>query len=192
MSAIATNSTGRNNYLSAAGCTLRNNAGSSWSASENATLYLAGTLMGSSFVVAGENWLTTAPAVETLTYIALGYMYSTYQMYFYPEHPIYRLTDGQLTAVSQLAYEARVSAGTAQATADAARADFRRVVRIDDHGLHVGDSQSTGEVLIDSESVNVVMNGNKYSRFAGNYVQFGNYQLRRTADGGLAFKIIDI
>ena len=81
---------------------------------------------------------------------------------------------------------------TAQATADAARADFRRVVRIDNDGLHVGDNQSSGEVLIDSESVNVVMNGNKYSRFAGNYVQFGNYQLRRTTDGGLAFKITDI
>ena len=43
-----------------------------------------------------------------------------------------------------------------------------------------------------SESVNVVMNGSKYSRFAGNYVQFGNYQLRRTTDGGLAFKMTDI
>ena len=53
-------------------------------------------------------------------------------------------------------------------------------------------SRPTGEVLIDSESVNIVMNGSKYSRFAANYVQFGNYQLRRTSDGGLAFKITDI
>ena len=119
-------------------------------------------------------------------------MYSTYQMYFYPEHPMYRLVDGVLTAVSQMAYEAQVAASTAQATAEAARADFKRVIRIDNDGLHVGDNQSSGEVLIDSESVNVVMNGNKYSRFAGNYVQFGNYQLRRTTDGGLAFKITDI
>ena len=57
---------------------------------------------------------------------------------------------------------------------------------------YVGDNQSIGEVLIDSESVNVVMNGSKYSRFAGNYVQFGNCQLRRTTDGGLAFKMTDI
>ena len=28
--------------------------------------------------MASENWLTTAPANESLTYIALGYMYSTY------------------------------------------------------------------------------------------------------------------
>ena len=191
-SAITANSTGSNNYLSYPSCTLRNNAGSSWTATQYATLYLAGTLIGNSFVVASESWLTTAPANETLTYIALGYMYSTYQMYFYPEHPMFRLVDGVLTAVSQMAYEAQVAASTAQATADAARADFRRVVRIDNDGLHVGDNQSTGEVLIDSESVNVVMNGSKYSRFAGNYVQFGNYQLRRTTDGGLAFKMTDI
>ena len=54
------------------------------------------------------------------------------------------------------------------------------------------ENRYTGEVLIDSESVNIVMNGSKYSRFAANYVQFGNYQLRRTSDGGLAFKITDI
>ena len=192
VSAINASATGTNNYLSYPSCTLRNNAGSSWAATQYATLYLAGALIGNSFVVASENWLTTAPASETLTYIALGYMYSTYQMYFYPEHPMYRLVDGVLTAVSQMAYEAQVAASTAQATAEAARADFKRVIRIDNDGLHVGDNQSSGEVLIDSESVNVVMNGNKYSRFAGNYVQFGNYQLRRTTDGGLAFKITDI
>ena len=191
-SAITAAATGSNNYLSYPSCTLRNNTSSTWTATQYETLFLAGTLLGNSFVVTSENWLTTAPAGETLTYIALGYMYSTYQMYFYPEHPMYRLVDGVLTAVSQMAYEAQVAASTAQATADAARADFRRVVRIDNDGLHVGDNQSTGEVLIDSESVNVVMNGSKYSRFAGNYVQFGNYQLRRTTDGGLAFKMTDI
>ena len=191
-SAITAAATGTNNYLSFPGCTLRNNTTSTWTATQYQTLYIAGSLVGNSFVVASENWLTTSPEVDTLTYLALGYMYSTYQMYLYPEHPMYRLVEGELTAISQLAYEAQVAASTAQATADVARAEFRRVVRIQDDGLHVGDNQSTGEVLIDSESVNIVMNGSKYSRFAANYVQFGNYQLRRTADGGLAFKITDI
>ena len=188
-SAISAAATGNNNYLSFPSCTLRNNAGSSWTATQYQTLYLAGTLSGSSFVVASSDWLTTSPASEALTYIALGYMYSTYQMYFYPEHPMYRLIDGELIAVSQLAYEAQVAATTAQATADAARADFKRVVRIDDDGLHVGDNLSNGEVLVDSESVNVVLGGIKYSKFAGSYVQFGNYQLRRSSDGGLVFKL---
>ena len=191
-SAITAAATDTNNYLSFPGCTLRNNTTSTWTATQYQTLYIAGSLVGNSFVVASENWLTTSPEVDTLTYLALGYMYSTYQMYLYPEHPMYRLVEGELTAISQLAYEAQVAASTAQATADVARAEFRRVVRIQDDGLHVGDNQSTGEVLIDSESVNIVMNGSKYSRFAANYVQFGNYQLRRTADGGLAFKITDI
>lgn len=189
ISAITAAATGTNNYLSYPGCTLRNNAGSSWAATQYATVYLAGTLIGNSFEVASENWLTTAPASESLTYISLGYMYSTYQMYLYPEHPMYRLVNGVLTAVSQIAYEAQVAASTAQATADAARADFRRIVRIDDDGLHVGDNLSNGEVLIDSESVNVVLGGRKYSKFAGSYVQFGNYQLRRSSDGGLVFKL---
>ena len=188
-SAISAAATGTNNFLSFPSCTLRNNAGSSWTATQYATLYLAGTLAGNVFTVASENWLTTAPANESLTYISLGYMYSTYQMYFYPEHPMYRLVNGILTATSQIAYEAQIAADSAQATADAARADFKRVVRVDDDGLHVGDNLSNGEVLIDSESVNVVLGGKKYSKFAGSYVQFGNYQLRRSSDGGLVFKL---
>lgn len=188
-SAITAAAIGTNNYLSYPSCTLRNNTTSTWTATQYETLYLAGTLEGSVFTVASENWLTTAPSSATQTYISLGYMYSTYQMYFYPEHPMYRLVNGILTAISTLAYEAQVAAESAQATADAARADFRRVVRVDDDGLHVGDNLSNGEVLIDSESVNVVLGGKKYSKFAGSYVQFGNYQLRRSSDGGLVFKL---
>ena len=71
------------------------------------------------------------------------------------------------------------------------RTEFQRVVRIDDEGLHVGDNHANGEVLVDSSSVNVVFNGQRYSRFSGNYVQFGNYQLRRSSDGGLVFKLAE-
>lgn len=67
--------------------------------------------------------------------------------------------------------------------------EVQTLVRVDDDGLHVGDGTNTGEVLIDESSVNVVMNGQKYSQFASNYVQFGNYQLRQSADGGLVFKL---
>ena len=188
-SAITAAATGTNNYLSFPSCTLRNNTSSTWTATQYETLYLAGTLEGNVFTVASEDWLTTDPSSATLTYISMGYMYSTYQMYFYPEHPMYRLVNGVLTAISQIAYEAQIAADSAQATADAARADFKRVVRVDDDGLHVGDNLSNGEVLIDSESVNVVLGGKKYSKFAGSYVQFGNYQLRRSSDGGLVFKL---
>ena len=72
------------------------------------TVYLVGTLNGKMFTVRGTNWLTTEPtdATEKLSFISLGYMYNTYQMYLYPEHPIYRMKNGVLTAVSQMAYEA--------------------------------------------------------------------------------------
>ena len=51
----------------------------------------------------------TEPAdpTETLTFISLGYMYNGYQMYLYPEHPIFRMRNGELVAVSQMAYEAQ-------------------------------------------------------------------------------------
>ena len=40
--------------------------------------------------------------------------YSTYQMYFYPEHPMHRIVGGVLKAVSQIAYEATVKAEDAR------------------------------------------------------------------------------
>lgn len=100
--------------------------------------------------------------------------------------------------VEQTAESAQDAASSAQDAAESARSaadsalprvEFQRVVRIDEEGLHVGDNQSNGEVLVDSSSVNVVFNGQKYSKFSGNYVQFGNYQLRRSSDGGLVFKL---
>lgn len=70
--------------------------------------------------------------------------------------------------------------------------EFQRVIRILSDGLHIGDNQSPGEVLIDSESVNVVMNGQKYSRFGANYVQFGRTQLRGASDGGMLFRVTEV
>jgi len=67
--------------------------------------------------------------------------------------------------------------------------EFQHYVRIEPDGLHVGEQNSTGEVLINHDSVDVILNGRMFSSFAANYVEFGNYQLRRTADGGLAFKM---
>ena len=94
-------------------------------------------------------------------------MVSTYQIYLYP----------------QLAYEAATTADETQQT-------MLRIVRIAEDGLHVGDNQNTNnEVRIDSEAVNVITGGQMESKFTGSYIQFGAYQLRRTADNGLAFKV---
>lgn len=67
--------------------------------------------------------------------------------------------------------------------------EFQHYVRVEPDGLHVGAVESDGEVRIDSDSVDVLIGGRVFSSFGQNYVEFGNYQLRRTADGGLAFKM---
>lgn len=74
------------------------------------------------------------------------------------------------------------------------RAIFDHYVRIQPDGLHVGATDTngnpvTGEVRIDHDSVDIIINGIAFSSFASNYVEFGNYQMRKTADGGIAFKM---
>lgn len=64
-----------------------------------------------------------------------------------------------------------------------------RLLRLDGEGVHVGLYGNGSELLLDEKSLNVMMNGQRYSRFAADHAQFGNYQLRRSADGGLVFKL---
>jgi len=61
---------------------------------------------------------------------------------------------------------------------------------VDSEGLHIGLAQSNGEVVISNTGVKIKINGEAFAQFAANYVQFGNYQMRRTADGGIAFRIV--
>ena len=83
------------------------------------TVYLVGRLNGRQFTVQSSNWLTTSPsdATGTLTFISLGYMYNTYQMYLYPEHPLYMFVDGEFRSLSEVAYNASVVANDASQTA---------------------------------------------------------------------------
>lgn len=75
-----------------------------------------------------------------------------------------------------------------QSIVDAASGEVARYVRLDDAGLHVGETDASSEVLIDENGVGVVARGKRFSSFAANYVQFGDYQMRRTADGGMVFR----
>lgn len=59
--------------------------------------------------------------------------------------------------------------------------DFKRVVRIDDDGLHVGDNTTACEVLIDSASVNIVIGGTKFSTFSDKFIRFDNMQIRKAS-----------
>ena len=69
------------------------------------------------------------------------------------------------------------------------RDEFRNYVRFDGTARYVGAQNGNGAVRIDDDSVDVIVGGKQYSSFGSNYVEFGNYQLRRTADGGLGFKM---
>ena len=69
-------------------------------------------------------------------------------------------------------------------------AEQRRLVRLDADGLHIGDSGNRSEVLIDSDSIGIIVDDAVFSSFGVESVTFGNYQMRRAADGGLAFDCI--
>ena len=94
--------------------------------------------------------------------------------------------------------ELRAAADGAQAAAKEASARLDSVVRVEPDGLHVmGCALNDGvrtyngsEVRIDQGGLSVLLNGYEFSRFAGNYAQFGDYRLRRTRDNGLAFNVV--
>lgn len=65
--------------------------------------------------------------------------------------------------------------------------EVEQFARLDSDGLHVGEKGKPGEVLIDSDSVDVRVGGKVFSSFGDDYVEFGNQQMRRTSDGGIAF-----
>ena len=92
---------------------------SSFAVTARKMVYLAGRLNGREFTVQSTDWLTTSPpdSTGTLTFISLGYMYNTYQMYLYPEHPMYMFVDGEFRSLSEVAYNASVVANDASQTA---------------------------------------------------------------------------
>lgn len=102
------------------------------------------------------------------------------------------LVTGKVEELGEAVETVQASAENAEEVANAAlmRDDFIRIIRVLDDGLHVGDNLTTCEVLISSTGVSILINGVPYSKFTAEYVQFGNYQLKLTADGGMAFKMV--
>ena len=79
-----------------------------------------------------------------------------------------------------------------QSIVDVATGKVEQFARLDSDGLHVGEKGKPGEVLIDSDSVDVRVGGKVFSSFGDDYVEFGNQQMRRTSDGGIAFVTKDM
>jgi len=76
-----------------------------------------------------------------------------------------------------------------QSIIDAATGKVAQFARMDAEGLHIGEAGASEELLLAKGGVSARINGRQYSKFAADYVQFGETQLRRTADGGMAFKL---
>lgn len=79
-----------------------------------------------------------------------------------------------------------------QSIINTATGKVEEFARLRADGLHIGEEGSSEELLLAKNGVKVRFNGKQYSEFAADYVQFGNYQLRRTADGGMAFKLKEV
>lgn len=65
-------------------------------------------------------------------------------------------------------------------------------MEVADEGIFIKDRQEASILKLNSGSVNigtVAGAGQGYSQFTASYAQFGNYQMRKTADGGIAFKL---
>lgn len=103
--AISAAATGTSNYLSYPSCTLRNNK-SGYTGTAQKTCYIAGTLAGEYFTPTEDLFTTEIPDEEDgLIYIALGIMYSTYQIFLYPEHPMFSFVGDSFKSLNQVAYE---------------------------------------------------------------------------------------
>lgn len=76
-----------------------------------------------------------------------------------------------------------------QSIINTATGEVERYVRQDGSGVIVGKQGSAEQLVLDEGGVATRINGRQFSKFASNFVEFGEYQLRRTADGGMAFKL---
>lgn len=106
-SAIAANATGSNNYIAYSNINLASTK-SGFTGTKGKTVYIVGTLDGTTFTPNSTLFTTTEPTTaDGLVYIALGLMSSTTNSTLYPEHPLYKYVNGKFQSLSQVAYEAQ-------------------------------------------------------------------------------------
>ena len=109
-----------NNYISWGTAFSLKNTVSGFSGTAGATVYIKGTLNGNMFTPAAGVLTTTVPTTDDgYTYILLGLMSTTVNAVLAPEHPMFRYYNGSFKAVSQIAYEAFLTAEEAQEAIDA-------------------------------------------------------------------------
>lgn len=68
--------------------------------------------------------------------------------------------------------------------------ELQRLVRIDQEGVHVGDNIYRSEVLIDSDSIDMRIDGQVFSTYGIDHTDMGEYRIASSSDGGLAFNYL--
>lgn len=104
--------------------------------------------------------------------------------------------DGNLKAVSEITWDLVQDDAISKNVEDLNKNSLTKkefndyYMRIDaDNGVEIGRSEAESKLVLTNESVNVKVNGETFSTFTGDYVQFGNYQIRKSAKGALVFKL---
>lgn len=146
VAAIAAGATGTNNLLAAQSLTLRNNLGGI-TLTQYETCYLVGTLSGKNFTVRSSNFFTsTVPTSDDgYYYISLGYLATAFQIYLYPEHPIYKFVNGVFMSLDQVAYEAQVNVDSLEQTFTETKAEIKQTT--DAISLEVSKKVGNTEII---------------------------------------------
>ena len=124
--AIAANATATNTYEAMPSVNLQTTK-ESWAGTQYATVYLVGTISGTTVTIDSGIFTTAVPSTaDGKVYIPIGVLYSTYQVYFAPTKDVYHYTNGSFhlydhTTVSSgtetLAWNSSVTLATVNGTA---------------------------------------------------------------------------
>lgn len=145
----------------------------------------------------GGNWDDTEPGYTVgstnslytvdLTVFSNGtYEYSTVSLS--SSYEAAKAAYNQAVSAKSVAQNAQSTADTAKSLAETATSKLQYIV-IRSDGTHFKAMETDNEMVLTNEGLHIDVGGEQYSQFGASFAQFGNYQIRRTSDGGLAFKL---
>ena len=178
-----------NNYISWGTAFSLASTISGFSGTAGATVYIKGTLNGSLFTPTAGVLTTTAPTMEDgYTYILLGLMSTTVNAVLAPEHPMFRYYNGGFKTISQISYEAFLTAEEAQEAIDSLAIGGRNYIL--NSGSEASGSATLiarytlSEPMVAGEQYTVSMTLTPMESYAGVTV--------RTSDGDTTLATIDL
>ena len=165
------------------------NTVSGFSGTAGATVYIKGTLNGNMFTPASGVPTTTAPITEDgYTYILLGLMSTTTAAVLAPEHPMFRYYNGSFKTISQISYEAFLTAEEAQEAIDALAVGGRNYI------LNSGSEVATSTAQIARYALSEPMIAGEQYTVSLTLTPMEEYAVltMRTSEGDTILAIIDL